>query len=259
MAVGHQRFTEAQRLLVPEPDPVDAKPFMEREWARRKTEARWWQRGRQREIRREARDYGERRAVDTYVRAQRDQQERQSLADAQWDDLCRGERSAVTTAIFDVFRDSPSQVVAVDACGSEATIGVLLPGPQVLPEKMPHTTPTGRLSAKAWPKTEFNEAYAGLLGAHLVAASRRTWAAAPSLMQLRIIGLREADVRREVLFDVEICRADGGWNSDDWGASVLGEARRGLNRVGKSREVRAWAEGDLSPDVPLLLRRSKRS
>ncbi|MFJ9901670.1 hypothetical protein ACIRVK_01985 [Streptomyces sp. NPDC101152] len=258
MSVGHQQFAEAQRPLVPEPAPVDATPFREKEWARRKTEAHWWQRRRRRQIRKEARDYGERQAADTYAVAQQGQQERQSAANAEWDALCRGERSAITTALLEAFQDSPSPVQVVDACGSAGTIAVLLPGPHVLPEKMPHTTPTGRLSAKAWPKPDFNEAYAGLLGAHLLAASRRAWAAVPSLSQLRVIGLRETpDARREVLFDVEVRRA-AAWNNDGWGASVLEQAERGLNRVGKSREVRAWAQSDLAADIPLMLRPSKR-
>ncbi|MGW1750978.1 hypothetical protein ACWCRD_36265 [Streptomyces sp. NPDC002092] len=255
MAVGHQQFNDARRPLIPEPASVDPKPFVESEWARRKIEARWWQRSRRQQIRKQARDYGESQAADVFTRAQRDQQERQSAADAWWGDLCRGERSVVTMALIDAFRDSPSPVEVRDACGSVAIIAVVLPGSKVLPEKMAHTTPTGRLSAKAWPKTEFNQVYAELLGTHLLATIRRVWAAAPSLSDLRIIGLRAgADARREALFDVEVSRASGEWSNDNWGASVLEQARYGLNRVGRSREVRAWSESDLSPDVVPLLR-----
>jgi len=255
MGVGHQQFAEAGRPVIPEPSNVDPKPFMEAEWASRKTEARWWQRSRRRQIRAEARDYAARQASDIFARAQSEQRGAQNAADVQWHRLCQGDRSAVTMALTDAFKESPSAVEVMDVGGSGAAIAVTLPGPLVLPEKMPHTTPTGKPSAKVWPKTEFNEAYAQLLGAHLLAAIRRSWAAAPSLSQLRIIGLRTGpDTQREALFDVEVSRADGSWNNDHTGVSVLERAQRGLNRAGRAREVRAWPTNDLPPDILLLLR-----
>jgi hypothetical protein len=255
MAVGRQRFTDAQRPLIPEPTPVDPKPFVENEWQRRKGEAPWWQRSQRGQIRAEAREYGERRAGEAFAHARRDQQVRQEAADAEWNALCHGERSAVTKAVTQVFRNTPTPVIVLDAEGCEATIVVLLPGLHVLPEKMPHTTPTGRLSTRAWPKTELNQAYAGLLGAYLLATCRGAWAAALCLSKLRIIGLRErADTRQEILFDVEVLRVHGMWDNDAWGALVLEQARTGLKRVGNSREVQAWAEGELAADVLSLLR-----
>lgn len=259
MAVGGQRFADARPLLVPEAAAVDPKPFVEREWRHRKGEASWWQRGRRGQIRTEARAYGERQAAEAFAQARRDQQVRQEAADADWKALCGGERSAVMTAITDVFQGTPTPAIALDAGGVVAAVAVLLPGPHVLPEKMPHVTPTGRLSIKAWPKTELNQTYARLLGAYLLATCRGSWAAAPSLSKLRIIGLREeADARREVLFDVEVFRAVGAWDNDDWGTSVLDQAPHGLNRAGKSREVRAWADGDVAADVLPLLTPARR-
>ena len=49
--------------------------------------------------------------------------------------------------------------------------------------------------------------YAKLLGAHILATARETWAVAPSLSNLRIIGLRLANDEGEVLFDVDAVRA----------------------------------------------------
>jgi len=259
MAIGRQPFADARPPLIPGAAAIDPKPLVEREWQRRKGEASWWKRSRRKQIRTEARAYGKRQAAEAFAQARRDQQVRQEAADAAWSALCSGERSAVMTAIKDVFHDTPIPAIVLDAGRIEATVIVLLPGPHVLPEKMPHVTPTGRLSIKAWPKTELNQTYARLLGAFLLSTCRGAWAAAPSLSKLRIIGLREvATVRREVLFDVEAFRAVGAWDNDDWGLSVLDQAPYGLNRVGRSQEVRAWAEGDVAADVLPLLTPAKR-
>lgn len=64
------------------------------------------------------------------------------------------------------------------SAGGEAALTVWLPGIDVLPEKKAHVTPSGRLSTKAWTKTEQNEMYANLLGGHLLATIREAWAVA---------------------------------------------------------------------------------
>lgn len=104
MAVQRERFAAAQRPLVPDPGPVDQKPFQQQEWDRRKGEAHIWQRARRRQLRAEAAEYGQ-----------------------------------------------------------------------------AHVTPTGRLSSRVWTKTELNQVYAQLQGAHLLATIREAWAVAPSL------------------------------------------------------------------------------
>jgi hypothetical protein len=67
------------------------------------------------------------------------------------------------------------------ADGHHADLLVMLPGLDVLPLKKARVTPTGRLSSKAWTKTEINDAYVDLLGVNLVATVRESWATGPSL------------------------------------------------------------------------------
>ena len=79
--------------------------------------------------------------------------------------------------------------------------------------------------------------YTELLGAHLLATIRETWAVAPSLTNLRVAGLRKrADGPRDVLFDVDVSRADGHWADDRWGDTLLAHVPGGLNRVGGAQE-----------------------
>jgi hypothetical protein len=254
MAVQRERFTESRRPIVAAPAPVDPAPFRDAEWARRKGEVRFWQRSRRLQLRTEAEKFAQDQAARAFARLQAVQQEQQRNADAWWNALNSGEPQVVAAALAAAFADNPASVRIVTAGGVAATLVVILPGPQVLPAKKAHVTPTGRLSSKAWTKTEFQEVYAELLGAHLLATLRETWAVCPSLTQVRVIGIRwEAGSVVEVLFDVNAARNEGQWADDSWGSVVLQHASSGLNRGGRTREVQPWPQDGLRPDVARLL------
>lgn len=66
------------------------------------------------------------------------------------------------------------------------------------------------MSSKAWTTTEFNDVYASLLGAHLLATVRETWATAPSLVRLKVTGARRGpNGAEERLFTVNVTKALG--------------------------------------------------
>ncbi len=254
MAVQRERFAQSRRPIVPAPASVDLTPFRDAEWARRKGEVRFWQRGRRRQMRAEVERFAHAQAAQSFTRLQAAQQEHQARADAWWSALSHGEPRVLTAALRAAFADNPAPVLVASAEGAVAAFVVVLPGPQVLPEKKAHITPTGRLSSKAWTKTEFNEVYAELLSAHLLATIREAWAVGPSLTQLRIVGVWwGAAWPSEVLFDVDVVRNDGHWANDSWGRVVLQRAQCGLNQTGITRETQAWPQGKLRPDVARLL------
>lgn len=254
MVVQRERFAAACRPLVPDPGPVDLKPFQQQEWERRKGEAHLWQRTRRRQLRAEAAEFGRKVATDLQTRAHVEQREQQALADTWWAALNQGEPGVLTAALEAAFADNPAPVVVVSARGSDAFLALVVPGPEVLPPKTAHVTPTGRLSSRAWTKTELNQVYAELLGAHLLATIRETWAVAPSLMNLRVAGLRtRADGPGCVLFDVDVLRADGRWADDGRGEFLLAHAQWGLNRAGRAQEVQLWPREKLRPGAADLL------
>ena len=254
MAVQRQRFTPVQRPVIPVPGPVDALALEQQKWARRKGEARFWQRAKRAQIRAEVRHDARHAAAELTARAGVEQQRQQADVDVWWNALNDGDPGVLTVALQAAFADNPAPVVVLQAGGPDAALVVILPGPEVLPEKRPNVTPTGRLSSKAWSKTELNEVYAQLLGVHLLATIRETWAVAPSVRHVRIVGVRaNAQGRLDALFDVDLHRADGLWNEDGWGDAILKHAACGLNRMGKAQEVCAWPTQQLRPEVVSLL------
>jgi hypothetical protein len=236
--------------MIADPARVDPAPFEREAWARRKNEAHFWQRTKRTQLRTEVRQDAQQRAAQLLAMARAEQAKQQADANAWWDALSKGDEAVLTAALRAAFADNPAPVNVINAAGTAATLVVDLPGPDVLPDKMPHVTPSGRLSSKAWPKTVLNQVYAALLGAHLLATMRETWAVAPSLRNVRVIGIRMgADATHDVVFDLDVDRSGGGWDNDDCGETLLGNAQWGLNRTGTAQEVRPWPLQKLRPDV----------
>lgn len=130
---------------------------------------------------------------------------------------------------------------------------VALPSIVVLPPKKAHVTPTGRLSSKAWTKTELNEVYANLIGAHLLATIRETLIVGRCITNARIIGACDlASGGVEPLFDVDIERSGDNWADDDSGRRVLGHAKFGLRTGGRTQEVQPWSLAEMRADVAAI-------
>lgn len=206
-------------------------------------------------MRLEVDEHAQSSAAEAFAQAQAEQREQQRRADSWWDALIRGESTVLTAAFRAAFDDNPARVVVSVANGSRAVLLLCLPGPSVLPQKRAHVTPGGRLSSKAWTKTEFNGVYAELIGAHLLATARETWAVAPSVTSLRIVGLRTEDEieNTQVLFDVEADRAEGDWAIDKaiaWTKRAVrvrfGAPPPPARRMGLGRSGRAGIDGVLS-------------
>jgi hypothetical protein len=234
MAVQRVRFAPARPLAVPPPPAVDLAAFQQAEWARRKNEAHFWQPAKRRRLREEAENAARASAEHERARLSAIQQDYRMRADAWWQALCRGDPQVLGTALATAFADNPAPVRICEAAGDRAVLLLLLPSSTVLPSRKPHVTPTGRRSSKDWTKTEYQQTYAELLGAHLLATIRESWAVGPSLTDLRIVGLCGADPGRQILFDLDVRRRDGQWDDDTWGTRLLSDQ---LHRIGRTREV----------------------
>lgn len=253
MAVQRERFAEPRRPIVPPPAPVNPTPFRNAEWARRKHEVPFWRISQRQQLRAEVDQTAHAQAAQAFAQLQAAQREQQTAADAWWQALCQGDQAVLTTALVAAFADNPAPVRVHTAAGDHAVLVVALPGPEVLPTKKAHVTPTGRLSSKAWTKTEFNAVYADLLGAHLLATIREAWVVGRPLTHLRVIGIRHSQAAPDILFDIDVDRAHGQWNDDNWGSVLLRRQNWGLHRTGRTVEVLPWAITALRPDIAAIV------
>jgi hypothetical protein len=209
----------------------------------------FWQLGLRRQLHAECAATGRIHAARAFEELREQQRVLQSRSDAWWHSLLAGEPTVLHPVLTAAFADNAAPVSVLDARGDTAVLAVLLPGTDVLPDKKPHVTPTGKPSVRKWTKSELNEAYADLLGAHALATIREAWAVAPRLAAIRIIGIRRAPgIADGLLFDVSVARNGGNWLDDRWGRVVLDSSPGGLKRVGRACEVVSWPADGLTSD-----------
>jgi hypothetical protein len=241
MAVQREKFQKVTRPIIPPPAPVDAKPWILAETRRRHGEAKLFEFKKRKIIEAEVLGYAMGQAEIAFQNLEREHVLAQSKADAWWQDLINGKKDVLEAALEAAFADNPARAVVISAEKDEAHIAIYVPGIDVFPEKRANITPQGRLSSKVWTKGELNEAYAELIGAHMLALCRETWAVCPSIEKARVTGIIEDHTLADgLLFDIDCARDMGDWSHDDWGYRVLEEANWGLNRVNKSLEIRPW-------------------
>lgn len=251
MAAGRERFQPVTRPVLPAPSPTDPAPLEAVEWAARKNQAPAWRRGERKRLRLEA-AAAARAHADQRDRELAEQHcQRQAETDAWWERLSRGEERTLTAALKDAFADNPAPVDIIRAEEQEAALVLRLPAPDVVPERKAHVTPGERATTKAWTKTELAEVYADLLGAHLLATLRESWAVGPSLHDVRVLGVRGRGSAAELLFDVEANRNVAS-RENGYGRILLEEAARGLRRHGRAREITPWPHSELDPEVVAL-------
>lgn len=250
-----EKFSPLHRPLVPAPKPMDAEAKLRSEWKARRKEVSIWDRSGRKNFRQTIRA-----SVEPYV-AEHDQwalrgtARQQLLADEWWASLLQGHPPVLASVLVTAFSDNPAPVVVAEVESSHAVLLLRLPDVSVLPDRKANITPSGRLSTKPWSKTELNQVYAQLLAIHLLATLRESWAVAPSLTSIRVIGLGGPGASEDVIFDVE-CARDSDPDDPD-GSQTAGWLERqeaGLRRAGRTREVSKWPTSAWPPGLGGWLR-----
>jgi hypothetical protein len=254
--IQRQRFAAAKPTVVPAAEPVDPRPFQEAEWASRKGEAPFWRPAKRKELRAEVSRHAEDAAAAAFAEAQAQQRQRQAEIDSAWTALISGQPAALNSVLRSAFVATPVRAEVIEANGDNAVLSILLPGLDVIPDRQPYFTPSGRLSSKAWTKTDLAAAYSAALGAHLVMTARLCWAVGPSLTHVRAIGYRQDVDGPSPLFDVDLERSTEQWEDDEAGEAALRDGRWGLRRPGRTHDVQAWPGDHLRDDVSALMSRS---
>jgi len=253
MSVQRDKFTPAIRPVVPPVPAVPIEPIRRAMWAQRQREVPWWRPGARKELAKAvvAAAWEEARRQWEYGDAQRAHAQEQ--ADTWWQQLNAGDVSVVIPTLTAAFSDNAAPVIIDKLTPTSAQLRVSMPGPDVLPAKTAHVTPSGRSSVRAWTAAERDGAYRALLGAHLLATLREAWAVAPSLSEVNVVGQRAADARLGFLFSITAHRPDGGWEDDAKGLGLLDKGPRPLRRATRSGGLILWPfdEAEETPVDPV--------
>lgn len=125
-------------------------------------------------------------------RANAEQAERQRELDSAWQSLIDNDEDIVLAALEEAFEDNQAPAAAVGVDGDTASVVVLVPGPETLPERVPSTTLAGNLSLKKMTKSARASWYLSLVAGHVVATAREALAAAPGLAAVTVVAVRRA-------------------------------------------------------------------
>lgn len=177
------------------PEPVDERGIRERYERQALAKISIFKRELRREAKAEAaraaaqeiEDLGRQRLCDYY--------ERQARLDGQWVSLCANDAETVMRTLLEAFEDNEAPAAVVGVEGSEAAIVVAVPSLDVIPDRLPQPTKTGRLSMPKLAQGKRASFYLLMVCGHLLLSVREAFAVAPGLqsVQTAVVSLSDID------------------------------------------------------------------
>lgn len=93
----------------------------------------------------------------------------------------------VFTALTEAFEDNEAPAAVADVKDDEVSIVVLVPGIDVVPERMPRMTDAGNLTFNKLTKTRRNSYYLALVCGYALVTVRETLAVVPRIDSVRVV------------------------------------------------------------------------
>jgi hypothetical protein len=185
-------FEPARPPVAPPPPDVDRDAVRRRHVAQAKAETSIFARRARRAAIREA----ERRAAAEVVATEEEYRTQrvawQAHLDQEWAALNANDPDTVLATLARAFEDNEAAAAAVGVHGAEASLVVMVPAPDAVPQRRPTTTQAGNLSLKALTKGEAAELYRLLVAGHVLATVKECFAVAPALESARIVAVRRS-------------------------------------------------------------------
>jgi hypothetical protein len=189
------------------------------------------------------------------VRAETNRREAERAAeqaelDSEWERLQANDPQLTMTALEQAFADNEAPAAPIDCDGDRVTVLMQFRNPgEIVPERKPARTPTGKQTLKKRNKTEINALYLQALGSNVLATVKEAFAVAPGAQTVQVLVVRrEADGKQAG--ELTAIYAGDFKRSDNDGASSSRDLRKAL-------ELADYAElnlkGKTEQAVPLVL------
>ena len=127
------------------------------------------------------------------ARAQHERQRIQDELDQRWRSLCANDPDVLLPTLAEAFEDNEAPAAPVGVEADEVAIVVLVPGLDVVPERMPQTTAAGNLSIPKLSKGKRSGFYRLVVCGHLLATCREAFAVAPGILSVRAAVIRVSE------------------------------------------------------------------
>lgn len=115
---------------------------------------------------------------------------RQRYLDEQWAALVSNDPQMVLATLAAAFEDNDATAVPVGIEGGMASIAVLVPGEQAIPDRLPSTTPAGNLSLRQATKAQRNSLYVEMVAGYALATIKEALAVCPGLVAVKVVTFR---------------------------------------------------------------------
>jgi len=193
-----QEFPPAARPVVPSPAPPDPAPFIAARAQQALEGLSIFDRAKRRDAQRWARDAGRHDADAQWEQTRRAHLEQQHAATQWWEKLLAHDETTVHEALEDAFEDNQFPAACIDVgkdlstpAGTRYATVLIIFGPvDLVPEKQPDITPSGRPTLRKRTQSARNDFYVQALGSTVLATVREGLAVAPSVTELRVVVLR---------------------------------------------------------------------
>jgi len=190
LQIHHAEFPPASAPLAPTPPPIDADAIRDSCLEAALKGISVFDRASRKAAKEQAsRDAAARIQADT-EQFKREYLEYKAQLATWWNRLATNDPDVVLYALAEAFDDNYAAAAAVGVHKSEATLVVLVPGEDAVPEKMPSTTASGNLSLKKMTKKDHDGFYSLMVAGYTLVTIKEAFAVAPGLESVRVVVVR---------------------------------------------------------------------
>lgn len=190
LSLHRQEFPPARPPVAPPARPVDEKEI-ERRWLRRERAGIPWFRRRERRAARErARAAAAREIAQERRRREEEREALQRELDEHWRLLCANDPPTVLETLEAAFADNEAPAAPIDCENGRATVVLLVEGEELVPERVPTLTPTGRPTTRKLSQTDRNRFYRSWIFSNVLVTAKEAFAVAPGLAAVTVVALR---------------------------------------------------------------------
>lgn len=192
-------FVPVTRPVLPPPHPPNVAALIEARERQALDGISVFERSKRREATEWAQQAGQRDAQAQWAEAQQTHADQQAVQDELWHKLIAHHEPTVHDALEDAFEDNQSPAACIDVgkdftthAGARYATVLIVFGPlDLVPERRPAVTPTGKPTLHKRTKAERNDFYIKALGSTILATVKEGLAVAPSLTEIRVVVVRK--------------------------------------------------------------------
>lgn len=191
-----EHFPLAQRAIAREPEAIDTRAVHRRTRAHELNEIGLFRFSERKAAKKRALAIAEKEIEEEKSEREASRERSQRELNEGWDRLNANHPEAVIDALERAFEDNQAPAAPINCEGSRASVVILFPPQDFLPEKKPELTPAGKPTLKRRSKTEASDLYSRAVASTVLATVKEAFAVAPGLEQISIVVARK-DARAE--------------------------------------------------------------